>query len=52
MEDHTEIGEALNLLAGKLNDKEMAKLNAQVDLEKKDPKDVARAWLKAQGIIK
>ncbi len=52
LKKHPEIGEALNLLAGKLNDQEMAKLNAQVDLDKKDPKDVARAWLKAQGIIK
>jgi glycine betaine/choline ABC-type transport system substrate-binding protein len=52
LKKHPEVEEALNLLAGKLNDQEMAKLNAQVDLEKKDAKDVARAWLKAQGIVK
>ncbi|MGI6091675.1 MAG: glycine betaine ABC transporter substrate-binding protein [Negativicutes bacterium] len=49
---YPEIADALNSLAGKLNDKEMAALNAQVDLEKKDPKVVARAWLKANGLIK
>ncbi|MPM91657.1 Osmoprotectant-binding protein OsmX [bioreactor metagenome] len=49
---YPEIADALNSLAGKLNDKEMASLNAQVDLDKKDPKVVARAWLKAQGLIK
>lgn len=49
---YPEIADALNSLAGKLNDKEMATLNAQVDLDKKDPKEVARAWLKTQGLIK
>lgn len=49
---YPEIADALNSLAGKLNDKEMAALNAQVDLDKKDAKEVARAWLKAQGLIK
>jgi osmoprotectant transport system substrate-binding protein len=49
---HPQIADALNLLAGKLDDKEMAALNAQVDLEKKDAKDVAKQWLKSQGLIK
>jgi osmoprotectant transport system substrate-binding protein len=49
---HPEIADALNLLAGKLDDKQMALLNAKVDLEKKDAKDVAREWLKEQGLIK
>lgn len=48
---HPEIAEALNLIAGKLDEEQMAKLNAQVDLEKKDAKDVAHEWLKAQGLI-
>lgn len=48
---HPEIAEVLNLLAGKLDDKEMSSLNAQVDLEKKDAKEVARQWLKDQGLI-
>lgn len=49
---HPEIADALNLLAGKLDDRQMAILNAKVDLEKKDAKDVAREWLKEQGLIK
>jgi len=49
---YPELEEILNRLAGKLNDQEMAKLNAQVDLEKKAPRDVAAQWLKAQGIVK
>ena len=48
---HPEIAEALNLIAGKLDEEQMAKLNAQVDLEKKDAKDVAHEWLKSQGLI-
>ena len=42
----------LNKLSGKLTDQEMASLNAQVDLDKKSPKEVAEKWLKTQGIIK
>jgi glycine betaine/choline ABC-type transport system substrate-binding protein len=52
LKKHPEIADALNLLAGKLNDKEMAALNAKVDLEKKDAKEVAKEWLKSQGLIK
>ena len=48
---YPQIAEVLNQLAGKLDDKQMSRLNAQVDLEKKDPKEVARQWLKEQGLI-
>ncbi len=51
LKKHPEIEQALNLLAGKLTDTEMAKLNAEVDLKKRDAKEVARDWLKAQGIV-
>jgi len=46
-----ELADALNSLAGKLDDTTMQKLNAQVDLDKKASKDVANEWLKAQGLI-
>jgi osmoprotectant transport system permease protein len=49
---HPELEKVLNLLAGKLNEGTMAKLNAQVDLEKKKPREVAENWLKEQGLIK
>ena len=52
LEKHPEIADALNLLAGKLDEKEMAKLNAKVDLEKQDPKAVAKEWLQSKGLIK
>lgn len=52
LDKHPEVGEALNLLAGRLDDKQMAAMNAKVDLEKRDAKDVAREWLRSQGIIK
>ncbi len=52
LKKHPEIAPALNRLAGKLDDKTMASLNAKVDLEKKDPKVVAKEWLQSAGIIK
>lgn len=52
LEKHPEIADALKLLAGKLNEEEMAKLNAKVDLEQQDPKAVAKEWLQSKGLIK
>ncbi|MDQ7096402.1 glycine betaine ABC transporter substrate-binding protein [Desulfosporosinus sp. PR] len=49
---HPEIADTLNLLAGKLSDETMQQLNAKVDVDKQDPKDVASDWLKSQGLIK
>jgi len=51
LKKHPEIADTLNLLAGKLNDETMQKLNAKVDVDKQDPKAVASEWLKAQGLI-
>ena len=48
---HPELEDALNSLAGKLDDTTMQKLNAQVDLDKKAAKDVANEWLTSEGII-
>ena len=42
---HPEIGAAIATLAGKLNDVEMRRLNYAVDAEKRDVKDVVRAFL-------
>lgn len=52
LKKHPEVADALKRLAGKLDDKEMSKLNAKVDLEKQDPKAVAKEWLQSQGLIK
>ena len=51
LKKHPEIGETLNLLAGKLTNEEMMTLNAKVDLEGKSPQVVANEWLKAKGLI-
>lgn len=51
LKKHPEIGVALDLLGGKLSDKEMATLNAKVDLEGQDAQSVANEWLKLKGII-
>jgi osmoprotectant transport system substrate-binding protein len=46
------IAAVLNKLAGKISDSTMARLNRQVDLDKKEPAAVARAFLMQQGLIK
>ncbi|PAB57242.1 ABC transporter substrate-binding protein [Anaeromicrobium sediminis] len=51
LEKYPEVKDALEQLAGKLDDKTMSDLNAQVDLNKKDAKVVANEWLKSQGLI-
>lgn len=51
LKKHPELKDALNSLAGKLDDQTMQQLNAKVDLDKKAAKDVANEWLKAQGLI-
>jgi osmoprotectant transport system substrate-binding protein len=43
--------EALNALSAKLDDATMAKLNASVDVDKKTVEDVARTFLKEQGLV-
>jgi osmoprotectant transport system substrate-binding protein len=42
---------ALNSLSAKITTAELTKLNAQVDVDKKDPESVARDWLTQQGLI-
>lgn len=51
LEKYPELKDVLNSLAGKLDDSTMASLNAKVDLEKKDAKEVAKEWLKSEGLI-
>lgn len=48
---HPEVKELLESLAGKLTDSEMATLNAQVDIDKKDSQDVANEWLVKNGFV-
>jgi osmoprotectant transport system substrate-binding protein len=48
---HPEIAEQLNRLAGKIDEAQMAKLNAEIDVDKKQARAVAESWLKQQGLI-
>ncbi len=51
LEEHPELGDILNQTAGLYDDATMAELNAQVDEEGMDERDVARAFLEEHGII-
>jgi osmoprotectant transport system substrate-binding protein len=42
----------LNQVSQRLTTEELTTLNRQVGVDKKDPRDVAGAWLRAKGIVK
>ncbi|MCD9873097.1 ABC transporter substrate-binding protein [Streptomyces guryensis] len=42
---------ALNAVSAKLDTKSLLELDTQVQLENKDPLDVAKAWLKSAGLV-
>ena len=42
----------INTIAPKLTTAELTGLNKLADIDKKDPKDIAKEWLKKQGLIK
>jgi len=48
---HPELRDALNALAGKLDDSQMQTLNYEVDERKRSPADVAREFLHSQGLV-
>lgn len=50
--DHPEVVKALNKLAGKITEDQMVDMNYQVNVEKKDPADVAHDFLVKEKIIK
>ncbi|WP_175989360.1 glycine betaine ABC transporter substrate-binding protein [Bacillus sp. Marseille-Q1617] len=52
LKEHPEVEKALNELAGQISEKEMSEMNAKVDIDKKEPKDVAREFLISKGFIK
>src|SRR5437762_4720233 len=47
LDAHPEVGTALALLAGRITDAEMRRLNALADVEHKDIAGIARDWLQA-----
>ena len=50
--DDGTIKKLLNSISAKLSQDELNGLNKSVSVDKKDPKDVAKAWLKQQGLVK
>jgi osmoprotectant transport system substrate-binding protein len=42
----------VNSLSAKLTTEELTNLNKQVGMDRKEPREVATAWLKAQGLVK
>ena len=51
LDKNPKLADALNAVAAKLNDDNMAKLNASVDVDKKTPEEVAEGFLKANGLM-
>jgi osmoprotectant transport system substrate-binding protein len=51
LDKYPKLADALNALSAKLNDENMAKLNASVDVDKKTVEDVADGFLKANGLV-
>ncbi|MDQ0088770.1 osmoprotectant transport system substrate-binding protein [Paenibacillus anaericanus] len=52
LKNHPELKDIINKLAGKIDDAEMQKLNGEVEQKQRPAKDVAREWLKNEGLIK
>ncbi|MBC7608396.1 MAG: glycine/betaine ABC transporter substrate-binding protein [Polaromonas sp.] len=52
LDANPKIGEVLNRVSTLLDETTMAQMNLQVDGDKLEPKDVARDFLKAKGLVK
>ena len=52
LEEYPELEEVIGLLDGLITEEKMIKMNYEVDENKRDPKDVAIEFLKAEGLIK
>ena len=51
-EKHPELVQVLNRLTGTLDEESMRELNYRVDVDREDPRDVARSFLVQAGLIK
>jgi osmoprotectant transport system substrate-binding protein len=52
LDANPKIADVLNQVSAQLTEANMAEMNYKVDGEKMEPKDVARDFLKAKGIVK
>lgn len=51
LDEYPKLEEALNGLAGQITEEEMQQMNARVDIDGDDYKDVAREFLRSKGLI-
>ncbi len=51
LENYPELSGVLELLSARISNQEMIGLNYQVEIEKQDPKEVARAFLVKEGLL-
>ncbi|WLR52609.1 glycine betaine ABC transporter substrate-binding protein [Bacillus tianshenii] len=51
LDEYPKLEEVVNELAGKISEEEMSEMNAKVDMDKENPKDVAVQFLKDKGLI-
>lgn len=52
LEKYPKIKDIMNSIAKKLDTETMIKLNYEVDIKEREPKEVAIEWLKSEGLIK
>lgn len=52
LKKYPELEGVLNKLAGQISDDDMTQLNYQIDVEKKDVEEVAKAFLQSKGLLK
>jgi osmoprotectant transport system substrate-binding protein len=52
LKKYPELENVLNKLEGKISNDEMIQMNYEVEKEKKDPKEVAKEFLKSKGLLK
>jgi osmoprotectant transport system substrate-binding protein len=50
LDNHPEVGAALQALSGKVSEEEMRRMNYAVDGESRDPADVVRTFRNAKGL--
>ncbi|NCC65476.1 MAG: glycine/betaine ABC transporter substrate-binding protein, partial [Spirochaetia bacterium] len=51
LKDYPSLSGVLELLTGAISNEQMINLNYKVEIEKQDPREVARAFLVEQGLL-
>ncbi|WP_456153631.1 glycine betaine ABC transporter substrate-binding protein, partial [Mogibacterium sp.] len=52
LKKHPELSKSLNKLSGIITESDMQRMNYEVESEKKEPKEVAKAFLIKKGLLK